>query len=268
MPRADPLLRPDPRRSDVRAVRSLLRKGFAARARRLTDSIEDPRARALAEALLSANTGKSRRLFKRALELDPDSDEARLGLVNSYPTELKRGEAEVMELVRQLRDPAAAIAEGWRIQAQLGGSAEASAQLRKLDARLAQCQPSEAFFASALRLRAAWRLESSEPEHWHQALSLLDRFGAIFGSFDDQLMRARAAVASGSYRGALAIIARLDPTFRRHPQRRRRARMALKILEDIPREELSSTSQALMGRLRVAALGRRAGSGQRPRVAR
>ena len=86
---------------------------------------------------------------------------------------------------------------------------------------------------------------------------MLDLYGVIFGSLEDRLMRAKAAVMTGRFPGALAITARLEAGLRQRPQGGRLVREALQILEDIPRKQLNSSSRAMIGRIRAAAAGGR-----------
>ncbi len=90
------------------------------------------------------------------------------------------------------------MVRGWQLLAQ-----EAWPSLRELDPLLARSRPTDAWFAEAARLRAAWRLgtTSDAPALASEALPLLD---AAFQVADEETLfalqglRARAALRAGA----------------------------------------------------------------------
>src|SRR5205823_6318081 len=143
-----------------------------ARAGRVVAALGDPLERATAAGIVALATERrvdGERSLRAALSEDPGNYEARVALVRAERSRLVAGDRELGALAAPLGDPARAVVEGWAHQA--AGDLGA---VHALEARLADARPSDAMYADAVRLRAAWRIASADPDAADEALALLD----------------------------------------------------------------------------------------------
>jgi spermidine synthase len=249
--RDDPLLRPTPDLDRVYAVRRLLARGFAKRARRGAEATADPGARAAARGLVSSILGKplaARRELDRALELDPGSKEARAALLRLRRRDLVAREAPGSGPLADPTDAEAALIDAWRAAA-----AGRWAEVESLDPRLARLAARDPLYPDGVRLRVSWRLANGSPVHVRDAVALADQLVPISGSLEDRILRARAAAAAGEHRGALSDLFEIATRMRPFPANRPLARNALEVVAMLPRDsirpELRSRLQAMLRRV-------------------
>ncbi len=93
-------------------------------------------------------------------------------------------------------------------------------------------------------MRAAWRLESGDPEQARVALELLDALILLEGEAEDLISRARAAALSGHPRIAMLDLSEVVATLEQSRSQGRRdeisrlARSALQALNEFPDDPL------------------------------
>ena len=145
-----------------------------------------------------ANGSEQSRPSRGCSARDPSALRARAGLLRLQRRALLAGDPYAEALAAGLDAGGASVIEGWRRGAEGGGI-----ELRTLEAELAKVSPRHPLYAEALRLRAAWRLESGESTQAAEALDLLDALIALEGSAEDLVSRARAAGLAGHPRIAL-----------------------------------------------------------------
>ncbi len=226
---SDPAISPTLDR--VALVRRLLTRRMPALAWRAAQASDDPAERATALGLVAAGQDRprlARRRLEQALELDPDSREARAALLRVRRRSFLVGAPELAELAAALDPADAAVLEGWRREAQSDWSG-----LQALEPELLRSSGRDPLFPDALRLRIGWRLASPDAARAAEALALADSLVAASGDPRDWLLHARAAAAAGHAGGALAslfeIASRLGPA----PPHRRIAGEALALLYEL-----------------------------------
>jgi tetratricopeptide (TPR) repeat protein len=231
----DPLIRPQLERELDRAyiVRRLLALGFNQRALHVGNAARDPVEQDVAVGLVHKARGdatRAARHLRRALNLDPTSLDARMGLLQIYQPLLLAGSDELERLAAPLPDPAAAVVDGWRREA-----ARDWAALEALDGRLV-ANPHDPAFADAIRLRVRWRLEAADPALARQALAILDPMLATSGNVQDLLLRAEACVTAQQHRGALVTLFEVAQLLGSRTVPHEVPARALAILRKLPRD--------------------------------
>jgi len=211
-------------------VRRIVRQGNPRRARRVAENQQDMVVQQTALAWVEISAGRrqpAERALRRALQLDSRSEETLAALLLIYQPAIERGEPFPFA-ARIRNDPAAAVASGWRLAASGDWTG-----LRRLDPRLAAIDTRHPLWEAATRLRVNWRTESGDVDLAYEALELLNPLLAPFAQPRDLLLRARAAVAAGETRSALAALNEALPSggSRRNPAVVRQAR---RILASLP----------------------------------
>jgi spermidine synthase len=229
----DPLAVPELHWNRIYLLRRMLASGGRERAERLAANANEPE-RSIALGILARARGKSadsNRLFEQALELDPDSGEARFALLeglrdHTAPTSQSRFDQVAASATGAQR----LVVEGWALERE--GRWE---ELRALDERLAVTHPHDPSFAASTRLRASWRLVDGDTALAAEALELVDGMLLVGGTPTDMLLRARAAASAGYDDGAIASVSRLVGILDRTAKHRSLARHALRVLSELPR---------------------------------
>jgi hypothetical protein len=227
----------------IRLVRALIDFGDDERASRVADALADPAARHAARGWVAASRGDvaaAKREMKAALRIDAADHEARAGLLVLEKRKLGDGVEPGRLGLSALSRSEAALVEGWRQERRRDFEGA-----RGLEAELATIRPGDALFREATRLRASWRVASADPEHAREARQLLDLSLARSIDAGDLLLRARAALLAGETDPALATLSelrdRLGAVRGESPewvaQRAQIARDALRVLEDLPRDD-------------------------------
>jgi spermidine synthase len=224
-------------------VRRLVRTSGPERARRFATAIPNSvtRAALLGWVDLSANRSTSaRNRFNRALRLDPESLEARAGLLSLEKTRVENGkESPAIAELEPLDDVSAAIVDGWRARATLDWVG-----LRALEDRLAKAGNYHPLFFEALQLRIAWRIEIGERSDGAEALDMIDSSGQ--SGLDFMILRGRAALVAEL---PFAVIATVDAVIPR-VRKRSKARPFLALLDQLPKEFQPTTVESLRIRLK------------------
>jgi len=150
----------------------------------------------------------ARRYFERALELAPDSQQARESLAA-----MPGADADTS----QLSERTSALRRSMQLLSEKDWEA-----IAELDASLASWQPGELLFDEATRLRITWRLQSQEPRRGREASELAGTLVARRHQNNDYLLLARAAQLAGQTDRAWAALGEflqrnpaLSPTFAR-----------------------------------------------------
>ncbi|MCP3983487.1 MAG: hypothetical protein GY723_03815 [bacterium] len=238
----DPLLEDRGVLDRVALVQRLLAGNEIERAQRIAGAIREPIARETALGHLALARGARRRAavaFSRVLARDPSALSARAGLVRLRRKALLAGDPKALRLAAGLDAGGLSVVEGWRVGAE-GNQAE----LRALEDRLTQVPPRHPYQPDALRMRAAWRLESGDPEQARVALELLDALILLEGEAEDLISRARAAALSGHPRIAMLDLSEVVATLEQSRSQGRRdeisrlARSALQALNEFPDDPL------------------------------
>jgi spermidine synthase len=176
-------------------VRRLLADWDFPRADRVAAALGDPVERLTAAgivALATERAAEGRTSLRAALGRDPAAYEARVALLRAERTRLVAGAADLVALAAPLDDSARAVIAGWTAEANREWDA-----VRALEPRLAAARPVDAIYGDALRLRAAWRIASGEPNEGAAALAILELVFPTSVEPGDYVQRARAAVVAG-----------------------------------------------------------------------
>jgi tetratricopeptide (TPR) repeat protein len=211
----------------------MLAAGSRERAERLAASANEPD-RSIALGILARAKGKSadsNRLFEQALELDPDSGEARFALLEGlrdHPDPTSRSRFD--QVAASATGAQHLVVEGWALERE--GRWD---ELRALDERLAVTPPHDPSFAASTRLRVSWRLVDGDTALAAEALELVDGMLLVGGTPTDMLLRARAAAGAGYHEGAISSVSRLVGVLDRAAKHRSLARHALRVLRELPR---------------------------------
>jgi len=128
-------------------------------------------------------------------------------------------------------------------------------KLQALDAPLSEVAAGSMLFPEAARLRAAWRLASSDPARSWEAVKLIDVLIARDQNPWDLLLRAEGAGLSGRTDYAWASLSRLSSSMMRASNRKQLAKRALKLATRLPP---GNSSDVIVRRLKAQALERSA----------
>lgn len=242
----------DPAGIDVYQVRRLLGTQGRARPLALARAIDDPLDRDAALANVALYAGQVQQgvaLLGTVLERDPAHHEARAALLRVFGDRIRRGGPLPRALGSAAGSPLEqAVVAGWR-----AGRTASWEALRRLEGALAAADPRDPLYASAVRLRVDWRLESGDPERALEGLALLEPVQAGQAFIVDFLLRARAASAAGEPDLALASLAELAEFLT--PQQQAYAVAAREVLAQLPpdperagwRAEIDERLAALVG---------------------
>ncbi len=155
--------------------------------------------------LAAGRSGRAARHFERALTLSQGSDgDALAGLVASRKLELVRGGDVPGIPERPIGARAAAVIAGWR-----DSRARDWSSLASRDAELASIRPGDPLFEEAAHLRIARMLAAGDPAAAAEAQALAETLLLRGGGLEDQLLRARAAIAAGRQRDARISLRRV-----------------------------------------------------------
>ncbi|MCP5059300.1 MAG: hypothetical protein GY937_21565 [bacterium] len=247
----DPLLKDRGDLDRVALVRRLLAGGEIERAKRIAEATREPVARETALGQVALARGSLRRAaaaFSRALARDPSALWPRAELVRLRRKALLAGNPAALRQAAGLDAGGQSVIEGW-LRLRDGGWSE----LRALEDRLAAVPPGHPFHAEALRMRAAWRLESGKPEEAPAALELLDALILLEGDAEDLVSRARAAARAGYSRIALLDLSEVAMTLEQSRSQGRKglisraARSALRALAEFPADPDRSAERDALG---------------------
>jgi predicted membrane-bound spermidine synthase len=224
-------------------VRRLIVGSGAGRARRFANEIPDSATRS---ALLGWIDLKMRRAtparnrFENVLQLDPQSLEARAGLVLLEKARISSGkESPAIAALEPLDDVSAAIVDGWRAQA-----ARDWVGLQALEDRLAKAGNYHPLFFEALPLRVAWRIATGERSRGAEALDMIDSTGQT--DLEVMILRSRAAFVAEL---PFAVIATVDEIIPRI-KRRATAQSLLALIDQLPEGFQPGAVKSLQMRLR------------------
>ncbi len=194
----------------VAVLRRINWNGEPKRARKLARTLP-PAVRMTTEAWLMLDEGplaRAQAMFRRALAADPTSSEARgaarAGMIASFigneldPTTLSADESALVRANERLRS------QDWK------GIAE-------LDAALAAIQPGDLKFSAAARARAAWRIESQDPEEARAAIPIIDQLLSRERTPDHYFLRAKAGYLAGDLPVAWAALSQVTANGRPRP---------------------------------------------------
>jgi len=182
---------------------------------------------------------RAARHFARALELAPDSRDARVGLVASRPLDFVQGRPVAGVSETDLDERTSALIAGWRYAA-----ADDLDDLAALDPELRGIGPGEPLFEDASRLRIRWRLAGDDPDGAAEALSIVETLLSRKWTANDALLRARAAIAAlrpAAAWGSLIRVAELRPSARRDDL----VASVLEIAEELPNEAARDVRERL-----------------------
>jgi len=215
-------------------IRGLLAMKFKERATELAYS-EDEVSEETGFGWIEIGRARNRRAvrhFIRALTLEPESTDARIGLVAS------RAFASIPGV------EIAGISQGdldARLQALIAARRHAQAgdwdAVALLDGELAGFEPGDALWGEVSRLRVRWRLESGTASAGAEALEIVDVLLVRTWTAHDALLRARAAIAAGRPEAAWGALSRVAEVLQQNPSRVGLLRPALEIAEALPEEE-------------------------------
>ncbi len=213
-----------------RLIRNLVLRGFTERAQAVALASPDAEEE-LGLGWIELGKGQQRRAarhFGRALELAPEANEARAGLVATLSGVIGQGEAATSLEGLDANPAAAAVIEA--LEHAHAGRWQA---LARLDAKLERIRPGDALFTQAARLRIRWRLERGEAAA--EALAIADRLLVRRWQSGDALLRASAGIAAGRPEVAwaeLEVVARMPPG----PRTKATAERALETCRSLPEE--------------------------------
>ncbi|MEE3325883.1 MAG: hypothetical protein VX252_00940 [Myxococcota bacterium] len=170
--------------------------------------------------------------FERALEEDPDSARARVGLELAVPDSI-----EIDELPRQ---------EALFVRANRLARAADWDALSELDSQLALWPRGALFYPEVQRLRVSWRVQDRTPARAEEAIQILDPLIVMGGSVNDLMNRAEAAAAAGRVDYAWATLDRILQRIRAASRPRVTLRRALDLARRLPAREGSAKTRAVL----------------------
>ena len=225
-------------------VRRLIAAGLHERAARLVEAATDPAEREVGLGFLTRARGQPRRSlqhFRRALEVDPLNQEARLATLEAMR---RAGAAETDLAGLPLLTPLERrLIAGWEHE-----KGQAWDALRRLEGDFERVPPSHPAFAAVSRLRVAWRLAEGSKQRAEEALGVLDEILPLGGTLDDLLDRAEAAALAGYEAGLRSAILELTRKLGPDPAHAQIARRALAMLNTVPDANLSRENREQLRR--------------------
>jgi spermidine synthase len=230
-------------------VRGLVNRGFSRRAHALvlgSGGADEELGRGWI-ALGLKRPRRAARHFARALELDPASADARVGLVVSRPAAYRSVVASRPFAEVELEPDLATVISAWRHR-----GANEWAAIAALDADLARIEPGDALFEEAGRLRIQQRLITGGPQASAEALAISETLLLRRWRADKALLRATAAIAADrpdAARGSLERIAERAAA----PDWKPLLKRALELSRELPEETAGDLPDRLARGLGAAA---------------
>ncbi len=184
--------------NDALLFRRLTARGMSERAAQLAGDLPELE-RTLATAWQMFESGRDRRaagLFERALKLDPEAVEAKMGLrwIKAVADE---GDAQLPGAFQSLIAASAASGAGnW-------------AEVEALDSELALWKPGSLFYPESTRMRMHWRLAKGDAAAVREVIELSNPLLSRAGRVGDYVSRARAAHRLGNDPEAWVTLGRM-----------------------------------------------------------
>jgi spermidine synthase len=148
----------------------------------------------------------SQQNLRRALTVNPESQQARYALLQPWFEDLFRGRAVpqyILDERAKLSGPAADVIRGL-----IALENNDMMGLVQLDAALAEAVPTDLWYTTSVKLRAEWRMQLTSPEYQprmaNEATALIDSAIAIFLDVQQYMMRIRSTYIAGDYISSLA----------------------------------------------------------------
>jgi hypothetical protein len=229
----DPLRELDPRLDLPYLMRRLLASD-PVRARRIAGAWPSKRDRRLVEGLAALDDGRLREAaatFEALLRESPDGvagAEARAVLVRLFRSQLLAGQPDLVRVAAGIPEPAAAVLEGWALQAR-----EDHEGLAAMEGRLAAVARQDPMYPHAMRLRVAWRRARGDPALLRESLALLDTELCAIANTADLAVRVQVALEAGEHFSALFTILALSEGLAKHADPAPLAREALLALQQL-----------------------------------
>ena len=206
----------------VAVVQRLAKIGHNARAARVL-SVLDGAKRQTAAGWVAYEQGanhRAKRLFARARATDPDDPAARAGWILTAPEEVEVTDVTPLE---------------WSFrQAWLQKQAGEEAGLIAFEPELSTIGPDHILYEEAIRMRAGWRVASTNPERASEALILIDQLIARGARAEDYVTRAEASAAAGAPDQAWATLSRARAHLKRAKQDRPLVERATALARSLP----------------------------------
>ena len=240
----DPLAVPELEWDREYLVRRLITAGLHKRAERVVEAATNPVEREVGLGFLTRARGQPRRSlqhFRRALEIDPMNQEARIATLDAM-RRAGAAEADLAEFPR-LTPLERRLIAGWEQEKNQAWNA-----LRRHENDFERVSPSHPAFAAASRLRVAWRLAEGTKERAEEALVILDEVLPLAGTLDDLFARAEAAGRAGYEAGLRSTILELTRKLRPNAAHADVARRVLAMLNTLPDSSLSRKSREQLSR--------------------
>ena len=233
----DPLREPDPEVDPDLLANRLLSPRTIHRVDALTESLSGAdRERILGWRDLNQGRKRSaQQHFRRALEEDPDSVRAQVGLELVLPNSI-----EVESLPPQ---------EALFVRANRLAQAGDWETLSTLDSQLALWPSGALFYPETQRLRILWRMADRTPVRSEEALAILDPLIMMGGPLQDLMNRAEIAASAGRVDYAWATLDRVLQRIRVAKQPRLILRRAVALSRILPEREGSERVRATLNRL-------------------
>ena len=183
-------------------ARRVAEKGANERAMRLAQTLPEgaPRLTAIGWVRNVLAPQAAAQAFRRALDDDPDAQDARFGLVRLIRRR-GQGDTEWIGIAEPLEGSAAAVARGW----QHAGRGEWEA-VRALEPELASAPARDPSAPEAQRLRIEWRIRVGDAEARREAVGLVTAMLAETDGTTDLLLAARALAAADRPDEALLLV--------------------------------------------------------------
>ena len=184
------------------------------------------------QELYTGRTNSAKKHFERALEADPGSARARVGLELSAPNS-----ADLQELPSQ---------ERLFVQANRLARAGDWEGLSELDSRLALWPEGSLFYPEVQRLRVSWRLAGRTPAEAEEVIQIIDPLIIMGGSVSDLVNRAEAAAAAGRVDYAWATLERILQRVRGSNRPRVILMRSLQLARRLPEREGSARTRQVL----------------------
>ncbi len=226
-------------------------------------------------------TQESQRNLLLAIDADPTSNAGRYALLRPWFGRLARGEEppqRIRETLQSIEGTAAVAVQAWRAASQ-----DNWAEVQALDDTLATVLPTDLWYLDTVKLRADWRIKSSQdmqPDAARQAVALIDEAIAIYQDPEFYSMRLVAAYVAGDTPEIIETARRLiylfskemqlvedgeiDPTMPMLQRKAQQVAAVRQLLSDVEHdervssykvEELRGSVDRIIERLRAAAKG-------------
>ena len=187
-------------------------------------------------------SGEAQRNLMRAIDLDPDAQQARYALLRSWFSRLARDPGGLPNRIRDefaaMQGSSAVVTRAW-----IAAAAGDYNEIASLDPQLAEVLPTDMWYRDSVKLRADWRVKvttpGQQPQMAREATRLIDNAIAIYQDPDFYSIRLASSFVADDILGVVETARRLISIFEHEVGR-------------VERGEISPDRRSIISKMRQA----------------